>query len=100
MKSDTNIVFDNSYYTIELIDNKNAAFFNQFTNWLSAEFDLFLQESLKNEFIIYYPNGSICINYNNTSHTLSISVKNKTKTECIKVSDKVLNTYSFLKSFD
>lgn len=83
---------------MELKEKQSFAFFNRFTNWLSAEFDLLLQEQLKNELIIYYPNGSIVIKHHNNSQTLTMSVKNKIEKDCIRIADTVLNSYSFLQN--
>ncbi|CAL2109774.1 protein of unknown function [Tenacibaculum sp. 190130A14a] len=98
MKSNIHITYYNSYYYMELKEKQSFAFFNRFTNWLSAEFDLLLQEQLKNELIIYYPNGSIVIKHHNNSQTLTMSVKNKIEKDCIRIADNVLNSYSFLQS--
>ncbi len=98
MKNDINIVNNNNYFKVELAEKNNIDFFNQFTNWLSSEFDLFLQEDLKNKFIVYFPNGNIIINYNITSHLINIIIKSKMKNECAKISNQVLDTYILLKN--
>lgn len=96
MKNNIHITYYNSYYHMELNEKQSFAFFKRFTNWLSAEFDLLLQEQLKNELIIYYPNGSIEIKHHNSSQMLTMSVKNKIEKDCIRIADTVMNTYALL----
>lgn len=96
MKNDLQITYYNSYYHFELQEKQSFEFFSRLTNWLSAEFDLFLQEQLKNKLLIYCPNGSVVVIYNHNTETLTIGVENKIKKECLRAANIIIKTYSLL----
>lgn len=97
MKEKINIKSKKTLHEIQLIKKESRDFFEQFTNWLSGEFDLFLQEKSNNKLIIYYPNGFININYDSSLAIVKVIIKNKIKRNCIELNSIVIATYKKLK---
>ncbi|MCG1037150.1 hypothetical protein [Polaribacter sargassicola] len=86
--------FSNKTQLIKLESIKSIDNYNQFINWISSEFDLYLQE--KTTFLtVYFPNGYFNIkiaDYNNL--TLAIEVNAKTSILCKKIMTKIETLYN------
>ncbi|MFI1744253.1 hypothetical protein [Thalassobellus sediminis] len=91
------IVYSKPYYKlvkIELIETIDIYF--KFINWVSGEFDLFLQdesEGLK----VHYPNGWLSIKYINkykTDNNLQITIMGKSKDICEKINIQLDSIYN------
>lgn len=94
---DYKVTFQKPYYRIEIIKIENIEFSNSFINWISGNFDLFLQEEFKDKIIIYFPNGFIKIEYFPTSNKLKIIIENKIRNNSIDLYYKVFTIYNNLK---
>ncbi|WP_405605690.1 hypothetical protein [Polaribacter sp. Asnod1-A03] len=75
--------------SIETIDN-----YNKFINWVSSEFDLYLQE--KTTFLtVYFPNGYFYIKIaDNQNLTIAIEVNARTTILCKNIMTKIEKLYN------
>ncbi|WP_299886140.1 hypothetical protein [uncultured Lacinutrix sp.] len=83
MNSRINNFFSKHYYEWSYIESfADSKLYKKFLNWISGEFDLFLQEE-KNGLQIFFPNGFFYIKKQITSSkaiTVEISIKSKSST--------------------
>jgi len=89
--------YQNPYHEISFSSSIPEKYFDTFINWLSGEFDLYLQEQISNRLTIFFPNGSIFI-YLKKENTIIITVKNKNSNQCIDMMQKIIDFYNFYTS--
>lgn len=81
------IEYQAPYYIIISKRNADVETYYKFINWVSGEFDLYLQEE-HNNLEVYFPNASFCIeNCQNKYHhfNLIIKIKSKSIITCKKI---------------
>ena len=79
----------------------NKAEFNRFLNWVSAEYELYLQDNEKG-LTVYFP--GICLqifekSYENNLLNFEINIKSKYEKNGVQVSRQVLSLLNHLKHF-
>ena len=87
-----NRVDTNSYYELMHIKSvPNKVLYKTFVNWVSGEFELFLQDKL-NGLKIFFPSGYFSITEsetNNTDVNFKIIVRSKSKQKGIQISTQI-----------
>jgi hypothetical protein len=68
----------------EIIPLKDKVVFSQFVNWVTGEFDLFLQEEDSNGLKVYFPNGWFSIGcFKNKDLEFDAAIKIEAKSEVV-----------------
>ncbi len=78
----------------------NPKLYKKFLNWVSGEFDLFLQIE-ENDLQIFFPNGSLHIkeqNINSNTITAEIKIKSKNPTVGINILNQITSITNHLKN--
>ena len=93
---------------IEFVDLKrikkinDLTVYDRFVNWVSGEFDLYLQNEAK-KLQVFLPNGSFDIeNFNDDNNDLNIliHVKGKSKDTCLILMTKLEDIYNLVLKFN
>ena len=93
---------------IEFVDLKrikkinDLTVYDRFVNWVSGEFDLYLQNEAK-KLQVFLPNGSFDIeNFNDDNNDLNIliHVKGKSKDTCLILMTKLEDIYNHVLKFN
>lgn len=90
-----------SFKIIHTESISNKAEFNRFLNWVSAEYELYLQDN-QNGLKIYFP--GICLQisekgYGNGLVNFEINIQSKYEKNGIQISNQVLSILNHLKHF-
>ena len=91
---------DQSYY--EIIQKEsfmNHDLYDTFLNWISGEFDLYLQDEA-DDLQVFFPFGKLCIKrINNSTENINveINIKSKKMSLCNQIVDKISTIQNHLK---
>ncbi|MEP0262842.1 hypothetical protein [Dokdonia sp.] len=89
-----------SYYEVIRKESfANNDVYDTFLNWISGEFDLYLQDE-ENDLQVFFPFGKFCIRrINNCKENIKveINVKSKNLSLCNYISDKITAVQSHMK---
>lgn len=88
--------YNQPFFSIHFSEESSFFFFNEFSNWLQGEFDLFFKEEHQNTLKIYFPNGHTIVSINQNEE-ISICSLNKNSQKCKNSMLKLLRSYQFYK---
>ena len=99
MNTNVEVTFKNSYYEL----NKKARFtsstkYDTFINWVSGEFDLYLQDEKSNGLSIFFPEGNFHIKNEIENGTIiaDINLESKLLEKGHFVFEKIMSVYTLL----
>lgn len=98
MEYKTDLTYKDSYY--KLIQKKSietVEMYSKFINWVSGEFDVYLQDE-SSGIIIYYPNGYFSINCNLQlkDKIIEFTVISKSKKSCQNMFIQIISIYNHI----
>ena len=92
-----------SYYSLTyFVKIESPDTFKKFENWLSAEFNLYLQDKTS-QMTVYFPNGWFTINGftdNDLYVDVNIIVNSKIRKQVIKIITQILSIYNDILKID
>jgi len=99
MKTNVEISFTAPYYEL----NKKACFTSKskyytFVNWVSGEFDLYLQDEKSNELSVFFPEGNFHIKneVENGAIVAEINLESKLLEKGQLIFEKIMSVYNLL----
>lgn len=87
------------FQIVEIIQLKNNTVFSGFVNWVTGEFDLFLQDEDSKGLKVYFPNGCFSIDrFENTDIEFGVAMKveGKSKVACQGMMNQLMQIYKHL----
>jgi hypothetical protein len=81
------------------LKNETSGFYNQFTNWIKGEFDLYQIEESEG-LSVYFPNGffNIRVSFKSEKYmNIMIKIKSRTLNDGKKIENKINSVHSNLK---
>ncbi|UKM64507.1 hypothetical protein GSB9_01056 [Flavobacteriaceae bacterium GSB9] len=94
------IIYSKPYYKLQIEAVEVFDVYSKFINWVSGEFDLYLQDTSRG-IKIYYPNGWFSIKKSDCVHEnidMKITVVSKSKTGCQKKHSQLVSIYNQINS--